>query len=90
MNATAVDPYWLAELGPMFFSIKEGHETRAEKRRKLLAQKRKREEAAAEAERREAADAGSAAASRGSRVQRMATPGGGLAGRMRTPKRVGM
>lgn len=22
---TAVDPYWLAELGPMFFSIKESN-----------------------------------------------------------------
>ena len=25
---TAVDPEWLAELGPMFFSIKESHSSR--------------------------------------------------------------
>uniref|UniRef100_A0A7S4F4I0 RNA helicase n=1 Tax=Chrysotila carterae TaxID=13221 RepID=A0A7S4F4I0_CHRCT len=31
---TAVDPEWLAELGPMFFSIKQQGETRAEKRAK--------------------------------------------------------
>jgi pre-mRNA-splicing factor ATP-dependent RNA helicase DHX38/PRP16 len=25
---TAVDPIWLAELGPMFFSVKESYKTR--------------------------------------------------------------
>jgi pre-mRNA-splicing factor ATP-dependent RNA helicase DHX38/PRP16 len=30
---TAVDPYWLAEMGPMFFSVKENFgKTRVEKR----------------------------------------------------------
>ena len=36
---TAVDPEWLAELGPMFFSIKQQGETRAEKRVKEKANK---------------------------------------------------
>ncbi|CAG8606785.1 831_t:CDS:2, partial [Scutellospora calospora] len=29
---TAVDPYWLAEMGPMFYSIKEKNFTQKEKR----------------------------------------------------------
>jgi pre-mRNA-splicing factor ATP-dependent RNA helicase DHX38/PRP16 len=32
--ATVVDPHWLAEMGPVFFSIREGGQTRAEKRKK--------------------------------------------------------
>lgn len=97
MNVTAVDPHWLAELGPMFFSIKEGHETRAEKRRKQLAQKRKMEEAlAASQAEREAAEAAAAADLARSRIQRLATPGadslssGGPFKRAKTPRRVGM
>lgn len=31
---TAVDPEWLAEMGPMFFSIKVSHTSRLEQRRK--------------------------------------------------------
>jgi len=31
---TAVDPLWLAELGPVFFSIKDANQTRADKRKK--------------------------------------------------------
>ncbi|KAK9803444.1 hypothetical protein WJX73_001656 [Symbiochloris irregularis] len=38
---TAVDPEWLAELGPVFFSVKESHVSRLEQR------KRERESAAA-------------------------------------------
>ena len=40
---TAVDPEWLAELGPMFFSIKQAGETRAEKRQKEKEHKAKME-----------------------------------------------
>ena len=40
---TAVDPEWLAELGPMFFSIKQQGETRAEKRAKEREHKAKME-----------------------------------------------
>lgn len=30
---TAVDGHWLAELGPMFYSVKESHETRVDRKR---------------------------------------------------------
>lgn len=96
MNVTAVDAHWLAELGPMFFSVKEGHETRAEKRRKQLVQKRKMEEAAAASEAERAArEAAAAADPVRARVQRLATPGaesvsGGPLKRAKTPRRVGM
>eukprot|EP01120_Amphizonella_sp_Union-15-10_P016826 TRINITY_DN9110_c0_g2_i1.p1 TRINITY_DN9110_c0_g2~~TRINITY_DN9110_c0_g2_i1.p1 ORF type:complete len:196 (+),score=25.45 TRINITY_DN9110_c0_g2_i1:85-588(+) len=33
-SVTAVEPQWLAELGPMFFSIKESHRSRVEKRKR--------------------------------------------------------
>eukprot|EP00798_Chlamydomonas_sp_ICE-L_P027222 gene27222-2471_t len=36
---TAVEPEWLAELGPMFFSIKESHTSRIEQRKKERANK---------------------------------------------------
>lgn len=32
---TAVDPEWLAEMGPMFFSVKETHSSRLEQRQKV-------------------------------------------------------
>jgi len=41
--ATVVDPNWLAEMGPMFFSIREGGQTRAEKRKKEREHKQKME-----------------------------------------------
>jgi len=40
---TATDPNWLAELGPVFFSIREGGQTRAEKRKKEREEKLKME-----------------------------------------------
>ena len=36
---TAVEPEWLAELGPMFFTIKESHSSRLEARAKQRADK---------------------------------------------------
>eukprot|EP00955_Chlamydomonas_euryale_P059361 357367-Chlamydomonas_euryale.AAC.3 len=36
---TAVEPEWLAEMGPMFFSIKESHQSRMETRKKEKADK---------------------------------------------------
>jgi pre-mRNA-splicing factor ATP-dependent RNA helicase DHX38/PRP16 len=33
-TVTAVDPTWLAELGPMFFSVKETGGSRADRRQK--------------------------------------------------------
>eukprot|EP00899_Mesostigma_viride_P022855 jgi/Mesvir1/3754/Mv15028-RA.1 len=36
---TAVEPTWLAELGPMFFSVKDSHMSRLERRKKEKAEK---------------------------------------------------
>jgi len=41
---TSVDPYWLAELGPMFYSIKEQNFSQTEKRRKDLKETKSMEE----------------------------------------------
>ncbi|KAL4525772.1 hypothetical protein Ndes2437A_g04207 [Nannochloris sp. 'desiccata'] len=41
---TAVEPEWLAEMGPTFFSIKETHSSRLEQREKARAQKAAMEE----------------------------------------------
>ena len=45
---TAVEPEWLAELAPMFFSIKQQGETRSEKRLKEKEQKARMEAEMAE------------------------------------------
>ena len=102
---TAVDGEWLAELGPMFFSVKESYKTRLVKRRRELEEKRRMEdEHAAAAGERERLAAEAEAARRGReeaetprhRIADMATPGPvGVGGRtplvrMRTPKRVGL
>ncbi|ORX57172.1 hypothetical protein BCR36DRAFT_580584 [Piromyces finnis] len=41
---TSVDPYWLAELGPMFYSIKEQNFSQTEKRRKDIKETKSMEE----------------------------------------------
>jgi pre-mRNA-splicing factor ATP-dependent RNA helicase DHX38/PRP16 len=41
---TAVEPEWLAEMGPTFFSIKETHSSRLEQREKAREQKAAMEE----------------------------------------------
>lgn len=41
---TAVEPHWLAELGPMFFSVKDSHTSRLEQRRKQKEEKSAMEE----------------------------------------------
>jgi len=41
---TSVDPYWLAELGPMFYSIKEQNFSQTEKRRKDMKETKSMEE----------------------------------------------
>jgi len=40
---TAVDPLWLAEMGPMFFSVKESYKSRMEKRKKEQDEQKKME-----------------------------------------------
>ncbi len=47
---TAVDPHWLAEMGPMFFSVKESHYSRLTKRREEKSTVRMMEEELKEAE----------------------------------------
>ena len=36
MCVTAVEAEWLAELGPMFFSVKESYKSRLEKRKRVI------------------------------------------------------
>jgi len=40
---TAVEPEWLAELGPMFFSIQDSHDAKVERRRKEKEEKQRME-----------------------------------------------
>ncbi|CAM9411391.1 unnamed protein product [Hapterophycus canaliculatus] len=49
-NVTAVEAEWLAELGPMFFSVKESYKTRLEKRVREREDKARMEEEMKEAE----------------------------------------
>jgi pre-mRNA-splicing factor ATP-dependent RNA helicase DHX38/PRP16 len=41
---TAVDPYWLAELGPMFFAVKEDYKTRLLQKKQHTEQRKVMEE----------------------------------------------
>lgn len=50
---TAVDPYWLSELGPMFFSLKTTDWGQKEKRKQERADLQVMEEELAEAQRRQ-------------------------------------
>lgn len=80
---TAVEPEWLAELGPMFFSIKQSHSSRLEARAKQKATKAAMESemgaAAAAAAKARAEQEARDAAVRSSQRSAIATPG------MRTP-----
>ncbi|EOD31583.1 hypothetical protein EMIHUDRAFT_418272 [Emiliania huxleyi CCMP1516] len=80
---TAVDPEWLAELGPMFFSIKQQGETRLEKKAKARANKaamaeemRQHEELKAAKEAAEVRLGTGSSTGGGSGRHRIATPGG--------------
>jgi pre-mRNA-splicing factor ATP-dependent RNA helicase DHX38/PRP16 len=80
---TAVEPEWLAELGPMFFSIKDSHSSRLEARARQKAAKLAMEsemDAAATAKVKERAEAqAKAEALRSAQRSAIATPA------MRTP-----
>ena len=80
---TAVEPEWLAEFGPMFFSIKENHSSRLDARAKQKAAKLAMESemgvAAAAAAKARAEEAAKETAVRVSQRSAIATPG------MRTP-----
>ncbi|WIA41331.1 hypothetical protein OEZ86_004928 [Tetradesmus obliquus] len=85
---SAVEPEWLAELGPMFFSIKESHSSRQERRKKEAATAAAMAAEAAQAEEAKAAAAAAAAAEEAERRQKAreaaATPAGR---RATTPRR---
>ncbi|CAM9196742.1 unnamed protein product [Ascophyllum nodosum] len=101
-NVTAVEAEWLAELGPMFFSVKESYKTRLEKRvreredkarmeREMEQAEVRREEEQAAKRRREELETpryrGKAIATPGR------TPTGGVSSglnRRKTPRRVGL
>jgi pre-mRNA-splicing factor ATP-dependent RNA helicase DHX38/PRP16 len=94
---TAVDPEWLAELGPMFFSLKESHSARVQQRRREreATAAMAAEAAAAEAKREEAAAAAARAeeARRSAQRQSIATPGASASAAQRrptTPRRIGL
>ncbi len=93
---TAVDGYWLAELGPMFYSVKETGKSRSEKKKAALDQiqtmEREMKEAEEELKRRKAAEDLRAEKERSKSV--IVTPGrrddsGGKTPR-RTPLRLGL
>jgi pre-mRNA-splicing factor ATP-dependent RNA helicase DHX38/PRP16 len=57
---TAVEGEWLAELGPMFFTVKESYKTRLEQRRREREEQERMERQMAEAQSRQAAAPGAA------------------------------
>ncbi len=87
---TAVDGYWLAELGPMFYSVKESGKSRSEKKRVALehqkTMEREMKKAEEEIKRRKDEDEQRAEKERTKSV--IATPGAGKTPR-RTPHRLG-
>jgi len=86
---TAVDPEWLAELGPMFFSIKESHSSRLAARARERAAKASMGAEMAAAEQKAAASAAEAAAAAAAVRERqrsaIATPGASTP--LATPRR---
>eukprot|EP00878_Enallax_costatus_P037454 GHUV01042311.1.p1 GENE.GHUV01042311.1~~GHUV01042311.1.p1 ORF type:complete len:486 (+),score=136.42 GHUV01042311.1:211-1668(+) len=89
---SAVEPEWLAELGPMFFSVKESHSSRLEKRKKeaeAAAAMKAEMEASVKQKEQDAAAAAAAAevAARTKQREAIATPGLATAGRRATTPR---
>ncbi|KAL1510502.1 hypothetical protein AB1Y20_006806 [Prymnesium parvum] len=83
---TSVDPEWLAELGPMFFSVKQPGETRAEKRQKEREKKAMMEKDMADYRARQEAKEAAQSSSRAETPQhRIAIPGAITSSRMPTP-----
>eukprot|EP00004_Rigifila_ramosa_P027499 TRINITY_DN899_c0_g2_i1.p1 TRINITY_DN899_c0_g2~~TRINITY_DN899_c0_g2_i1.p1 ORF type:complete len:1026 (+),score=231.74 TRINITY_DN899_c0_g2_i1:1-3078(+) len=93
---TVVDPLWLAQLGPMFFSVKDSHLSRIEKRRKEKEAKEQMEQELQEAleERKRRAEHEQKMEGRLSTAKRtpqIATPGFSNPGsRAPTPRRIGL
>eukprot|EP00850_Spirogloea_muscicola_P022812 SM000313S11962 [mRNA] locus=s313:62207:71334:+ [translate_table: standard] len=93
---TAVEPQWLAEVGPMFFSVKDSHTSRQEQRKKLKEEKTAMEvEMEAARTRRESlaqAQQGKVEALRHKEKMAIATPGTRRepGTPLRTPRRIGL
>lgn len=93
---TAVEPQWLAELGPMFFSVKDSHTSRLEQRRRLKEEKTAMEMEMEEARKRaidkELEEKARERIARQRIKQNIATPGSkrDSSTPSRTPRRVGL
>ncbi|GBG65277.1 hypothetical protein CBR_g50319 [Chara braunii] len=94
---TAVEPHWLAELGPMFFSIKESHTSRLEQRKKEREEKvlmeQEMEEAVKRKQQLEQAEEERKRARRAKEQSHIVTPGRAdpsAVSRHRTPRRFGL
>lgn len=89
---TAVDGYWLAEVGSMLFTVKESYETTLMRRAKDRAEQSKMEKELAEKERLEEEEAErkrKSSASRDKRGTSVAKPGAGPRNRRFMPKKRG-
>lgn len=84
---TAVEGEWLAELGSMFFTVKQSYKTRIEQRKKERDES-KRMEAEMEEAQRKKHEGEKVQAPKPARHAALATPG--RAAGYRTPKRVGL
>jgi pre-mRNA-splicing factor ATP-dependent RNA helicase DHX38/PRP16 len=99
---TAVDAEWLAELGPMFFTVRKSHESRLEAKRKdreerkvmeeqLAARKKAEAEAAEELRKqREVAPTPKTWSGKATTPSTVTSKSGGGATPRRTPKRFGL
>ncbi len=87
---TAVEPQWLAELGPMFFSIKEDYQSRMEKVKKNKEEKVKMDKEFEEKRREEEEKQRMLTQASPRMIQKITTPGGGGNTPRRTPARFGL
>lgn len=85
---TAVEGEWLAELGPMFFTVKQSYKTRIEQRKKERDESKRMEAEMDEAIRKKEEADKLMQAPKPTRNTALATPG--RAPGYRTPKRVGL
>jgi pre-mRNA-splicing factor ATP-dependent RNA helicase DHX38/PRP16 len=85
---TAVEGEWLAELGPMFFTVKQSYKTRIEQRKKERDESKRMEAEMEEAVRKREEAERQMQAPQPTRAPALATPG--RAAGYKTPKRVGL
>lgn len=88
--ATSVDGYWLAELGPMFFSVKETGRSGREKKRQAAEHLQEMEQQMQQAQQQMEVDKMVAAQRQEALIpkQEILTPGGSTP--RRTPSRIGL